>query len=149
NSVQAELLLRMREQAKLLLPGARKKLDNRLRDMKEPATTDDAKLIEQGERLRTCLSEWQKEPVHDAGKRSCAGFERPHLLPTWQELGQAFEVWSFYRDFAAGNAQSVDPAWVLQSGFMDAMCTDFMAPVVRGAVTPWVSRGETLRSFWT
>jgi hypothetical protein len=31
---------------------------------------------------------------------------------------------------------------------MDAMCTDFMAPVVRGAVTPWVSRGETLRSFW-
>jgi hypothetical protein len=40
------------------------------------------------------------------------------------------------------------PPWVVQSGLMDDLCTDFMAPVLRGVLTPGVSRGECLRHFW-
>jgi hypothetical protein len=39
--------------------------------------------------------------------------------------------------------------WVIRSAIMDDLCTDFMAPVFRGALAPGVSRGQTLRRFWT
>ncbi len=39
--------------------------------------------------------------------------------------------------------------WVVQSGFVDDMWADFMAPIIRGALTPAVNRGESLRNFWT
>ena len=38
--------------------------------------------------------------------------------------------------------------WVFDSQFVDDMATDFMAPILRGALTPFVSRGEALRAFW-
>jgi hypothetical protein len=44
--------------------------------------------------------------------------------------------------------EAPDLRWVLQSGIMDDLCTDFMAPVLRGVLTPVFSRGETLRRFW-
>jgi len=47
-----------------------------------------------------------------------------------------------------GQPQPQDPAWVVQSGLMDDLCTDFMAPVLRGVWMPNLSRGESLRAFW-
>lgn len=42
-----------------------------------------------------------------------------------------------------------DYRWVVESAVMDDLCTDFMAPILRGALTPLTSRGATLREFWT
>lgn len=39
--------------------------------------------------------------------------------------------------------------WLLHSTGFDAMGTDFMAPIVRGAVTPMLDRGAALTLFWT
>jgi len=41
-----------------------------------------------------------------------------------------------------------DGAWILTDPVIDAVCTDFMAPILRGTVTPFISRGEALRLFW-
>ena len=49
---------------------------------------------------------------------------------------------------AAGQADSEAAAWVVASGLMDDLCTDFMAPVLRGVWTPSLSRGESLWQFW-
>ncbi len=48
----------------------------------------------------------------------------------------------------SGHPDARDPAWVVQSGLMDDLCTDFMAPVLRGVWMPTLSRGESLRAFW-
>ena len=48
----------------------------------------------------------------------------------------------------SGHPDAMDPQWVIQSGLMDDLCTDFMAPVLRGVWTPTLSRGESLRAFW-
>lgn len=39
-------------------------------------------------------------------------------------------------------------AWVIYSGFVDAMCMNFMAPTLRGAGTLGVGRGHALGRFW-
>jgi hypothetical protein len=39
--------------------------------------------------------------------------------------------------------------WVLRGEAFDAMCTDFMAPIMRGALSPFLDRGDALASFWT
>ena len=38
--------------------------------------------------------------------------------------------------------------WAVESKFMDDMCQDFMAPILRGALAPRLTRGECLASFW-
>lgn len=47
-----------------------------------------------------------------------------------------------------------DPAcdeleWTLRSAAFDAMCTDFMAPLLRGLVSVTLTRGDALARFWT
>jgi len=39
-------------------------------------------------------------------------------------------------------------AWVLESAAGDDLSGDFMAPLFRGALTPTLSRGRALRTFW-
>jgi hypothetical protein len=39
--------------------------------------------------------------------------------------------------------------WVLGSQGFDAMCEDFMAPLLRGALSPLFDRGDALALFWT
>lgn len=39
--------------------------------------------------------------------------------------------------------------WVLRSEAMDNMCLDFMAPILRGVLTPTLDRGDALARFWT
>ncbi len=41
-----------------------------------------------------------------------------------------------------------DWAWVRESAIMDDLCADFMAPTLRGALMPLLSRGASLRLFW-
>jgi hypothetical protein len=38
--------------------------------------------------------------------------------------------------------------WMILNRFGDDMCTDFMAPLLRGFMTPHARRGETLSRFW-
>jgi hypothetical protein len=39
-------------------------------------------------------------------------------------------------------------AWVVRNDPADAMCTDFMAPLLRGFMTPRIERGTALSHFW-
>ena len=39
--------------------------------------------------------------------------------------------------------------WVLQSKIFDEMCLDFMAPLMRGTLSPTLDRGDALARFWT
>lgn len=41
-----------------------------------------------------------------------------------------------------------DFEWVLHSPKIDSLCTDFMAPIMRGACTPLSDRGDALAVFW-
>mgnify|MGYP001375844755 FL=1 len=54
---------------------------------------------------------------------------------------------------SSGDESSLDSRfdsyrWVLRSKFLDEMCTDFMAPIMRGVLTPTVPRGDALLRFW-
>jgi hypothetical protein len=69
---------------------------------------------------------------------------------------QTLEFCNWFRDHAHEDLSKSPPpqdvahlAWVVQSAIMDDLCTDFMAPVLRGVLTPVYSRGEILRRFWT
>jgi hypothetical protein len=49
----------------------------------------------------------------------------------------------------AGIAGSPDDPWPLRSAAFDDMCTDFMAPVLRGTLSLTFDRGDALARFWT
>jgi hypothetical protein len=38
--------------------------------------------------------------------------------------------------------------WMVYNPFVDDMCTDFMAPLLRGILTPGIERGTSLSRFW-
>ncbi|HET6883183.1 MAG TPA: patatin-like phospholipase family protein, partial [Pirellulales bacterium] len=38
--------------------------------------------------------------------------------------------------------------WLFNSAFVDDMCTDFMAPLLRGVLFPGVERGQRVSRFW-
>jgi hypothetical protein len=49
-------------------------------------------------------------------------------------------------------AELASPApghWIWNSHAFDEMCVDFMAPLTRGALTPFLDRGDALARFWT
>jgi hypothetical protein len=60
----------------------------------------------------------------------------------WAHYGKAIELLKGLRQ--QGNL----PSWVLNSRFGDDMCTDFMAPLLRGVLTPSQERGIALSRFW-
>ncbi len=68
------------------------------------------------------------------------------------DVQRRLQAWEKTEDFCQrlvhGQSEARDPAWVVQSALMDDLCTDFMAPVLRGVWTPTLSRGECLRAFW-
>ena len=47
-----------------------------------------------------------------------------------------------------GDSAARGPAWVLNNQFTDSMCMDFMAPLLRGVLTPRSNRGKSLERFW-
>lgn len=49
---------------------------------------------------------------------------------------------------SAGDASDATDAWVVRSSFVDDMGTNFMAPIVRGATTTNLPRGQALGRFW-
>lgn len=59
----------------------------------------------------------------------------------------AVERWLQAHPASAG-VEGAELDWIVQNRFMDAMCTDFMAPIVRGLITPLSSRDQMLRIFW-
>ncbi len=59
------------------------------------------------------------------------------------------EVMGLCDDLLASEPRAATPVWLTKSKVVDDMCADFMAPVLRGALTPNLSRGESLRHFWS
>lgn len=49
---------------------------------------------------------------------------------------------------SSGDAGDATNAWLLRSSFVDDMGTNFMAPIVRGATTTNLPRGQALGRFW-
>jgi hypothetical protein len=41
-----------------------------------------------------------------------------------------------------------DATWLFQSAIVDDMATDFMAPLLRGVLTPFLERGHSVSDFW-
>ncbi|HVZ75413.1 MAG TPA: patatin-like phospholipase family protein [Polyangia bacterium] len=39
-------------------------------------------------------------------------------------------------------------SWLFESAFVDDMATDFMAPLLRGVLTPFLERGHSVSDFW-
>jgi hypothetical protein len=53
---------------------------------------------------------------------------------------------------ASNLRQKTAPAiapWLFQSALVDDMTTDFMAPLLRGALTPLMERGQSVAGFWS
>ncbi len=50
---------------------------------------------------------------------------------------------------ARSDAEGDEKHWVLKSKAFDEMCLDFMAPILRGTLTPALGRGDALARFWT
>jgi hypothetical protein len=59
-------------------------------------------------------------------------------------LARQFQVWK-----APPKQEAVAKAWVFQSQLFDEMCLDFMAPLLRGTLSPTLDRGDALARFWT
>jgi hypothetical protein len=59
---------------------------------------------------------------------------------------------AFFADYQEALRHALDAEgdwdWVVTSAIMDDLSTDFMAPTLRGALIPLLSRGESLRLFW-
>lgn len=54
-----------------------------------------------------------------------------------------------FRDQLLGLQVGAPGSWELHSPAFDAMCTDFMAPILRGVLAPRLDRGDALARFWT
>jgi hypothetical protein len=53
-----------------------------------------------------------------------------------------------FAELYEADARDSDLQWILGSGSADAMCTDFMAPLLRGVMTFGLERGESVSQFW-
>jgi hypothetical protein len=156
NSVKGELIYRMikkaeeREgQTKAIL------LDMLGLESADAMRCDDDHLHALYAELVKCRTQWEKEnaEVDDSKScpgiaQSCPGIAQPRTVQEWNDLSTAFDVWLFCKNYPSNNPD-LRRDWVLCSAFVDAMCTDFMAPVIRGTLTPQISRGRSLRHFWT
>lgn len=63
-------------------------------------------------------------------------------------LAQAFVAPTEGSTEPAAYALSDSSAWLLRQSFVNDMCMDFMAPLVRGALHPGIERGEACDLFW-
>ena len=50
---------------------------------------------------------------------------------------------------ALTDAENEAMAWVVKNQPFDEMCLDFMAPLLRGTLSPTLGRGDALARFWT
>jgi hypothetical protein len=62
--------------------------------------------------------------------------------------GALTKVLGFSRQDALKKENTEPLAWMLYSPTVDDMCGDFMAPLVRGALTPRIDRGASLSRYW-
>lgn len=84
------------------------------------------------------------------------------LLPMMQSELKAIKELRWYRrvdpktgdtivnfaELAEAELQPAAPPWFFRCPFADDMCTDFMAPLLRGALHPGRDRGESVRWYW-
>jgi hypothetical protein len=49
---------------------------------------------------------------------------------------------------ALPNRPATSAKWLFESSFVDDMATDFMAPLLRGVLTPLLERGDSVATFW-
>ncbi len=80
---------------------------------------------------------------HDAADLSVAGADRYPI----DELSDHDAYYHAIRQ-ALDRREKPPNQWLFFSSGADAMCTDFMAPLFRGAFTPGIERGTALSAFW-
>jgi hypothetical protein len=148
NSVKGELITRMIHIAAQREVQTKKILLDSVHESSS-GDVDDVQLQTHFEELVKCRTQWEEENAPDDEVKSCPGMEGARTVREWTDLFYAFAVWQFCRDFAQKKPEDLARGWALRSAFVDAMCTDFMAPVIRGTLTPQLSRGRSLRHFWT
>jgi hypothetical protein len=115
----------------------------------------DGKLDGQPELLNSNVTELKR------GMASWAAVDNPfrqaYLAPAQHRSPQPECVYSadhlntvmnFSRQTALDRENGEPAAWLLYSPLGDDMCGDFMAPIVRGALTPLLDRGTSLSAFW-
>lgn len=67
----------------------------------------------------------------------------------WLLLDRAKGDEGLLQDFFERSSKLSRYRWVLRQPGVDAMCMDFMAPILRGSLTPLQDRGDSLARFWT
>jgi hypothetical protein len=90
------------------------------------------------------LRRWQRRPGRQgvAGCRSQPGAAAPGET----EEEHARRVREVFDPAQVFRTKEFD--WVVKNDPADAMCTDFMAPLLRGLMTPRIERGTALGHFW-
>ncbi|HET6281809.1 MAG TPA: hypothetical protein VFH73_12605 [Polyangia bacterium] len=66
----------------------------------------------------------------------------------WKEVRTAVDAISWTSKVTAGG-KPFQGSWPLYSVVADEMCTDFMAPLLRGILLPNLERGESVTRFWS
>jgi hypothetical protein len=109
------------------------------------------------------LREQLKEVVTERDKKQAAlapqkGSTPPNAEMLVQEVAKLNDSAASLRTALAlldGYRSLTDPStaclgrWIWTSRAFDEMCIDFMAPLMRGVLTPRLDRGDALASFWT
>jgi hypothetical protein len=91
---------------------------------------------------RYCSEDLEKQ------KTQATGNNQPDTDPDSRIAMALKEATEISQRLLEDSPKEGDPSWAARSGLVDDMCTDFMAPILRGALVPGLSRGASLRSFW-
>jgi hypothetical protein len=75
------------------------------------------------------------------------GTEYEDVRPSYK-LEKANKLQATFAELYEADPRDSDLQWILGSGSADAMCTDFMAPLLRGVMTFGLERGESVSQFW-
>jgi hypothetical protein len=142
-------------------PELAERMKEKLEEMLKKIKADQDQLREEVERLRKRAERLkpaggEEYEVADAEHREASErFQQKEAVVTAARDVEEFNA--RFRDFArdpesASAGQELEKlkhlSWVAHSATLDDLCTDFMAPVLRGALSPFTSRGEALRRFW-
>ena len=103
--------------------------------------TDRRELVEF---IRRGLTEELKALKHDNIARRLR--QLPELRPVWE--ARVNKVQEQLEALGRLDAGTSNDSWILNDQVVDSVSTDFMAPILRGTLTPGISRGEALRRFW-
>ena len=151
NSTESELVV-------LGLDGLRAQLDQLAKS--EPAVGLVRPTKDYASDLAGCVEAWRALEKDARAKalrepQSETAGDQLDEIDRWLALLEATQSLKIHAtESSSSPANPVDPGvarvhWVLHSRNLDRMCTDFMAPLMRGLLSVDLYRGDALARFWT